>query len=182
MDKAYGDVTDQMVADREFYLQSIVHRAFKPWLADVELAGVEQGELAREQLYYVRQAVLQCLHVPGEFWECGVRSAESAKMIAEMLATAAGTGERRTFRFFKGLAPMPDARLAFVHCNLEQYRSTKECLNHCYARLEKNGMIVVQGYGVPSSSGVRAAVDEFFSDKREEPLALSTGPVIVVKL
>ena len=80
---------------------------------------------------------------------------------------------------FRGLEHTP---LAFVHCDLSLYRSTRECLEFCYPRIVKNGIILIEGYALPETAGVRAAVDEFFTDKRELPLALLGGAAMIIKL
>jgi O-methyltransferase len=43
------------------------------------------------------------------------------------------------------------------------------------------GFIIFDDYGMPSCPGARAAVDQFFADKPEKPLALHTGQALVFR-
>ena len=51
-----------------------------------------------------------------------------------------------------------------------------------YPRLVPGGMMVFDDYGFWSCPGARMAVDQFFAEKLERPLALPTGQAIVTKL
>jgi hypothetical protein len=44
------------------------------------------------------------------------------------------------------------------------------------------GVIVCDDYGFASCPGARRAIEEFFADKPEKPLALLTGQAVIHKL
>lgn len=227
MDMTYGSIAEQPIPDREYYCQSESHVTLKAWLLPGEMldlyARVEDStDLTPDRLYYLYKAVRQCLHVSGEFWECGVDGGTAA-FIASILA-----GSGRTLRLFDTFAASPNPNpefdfcteplevttldsvrrqlsefdnveyhaglieetfagleknpIALVHCNLGLYRSTRDCLSFCYPRMPKNGMLVISDYGLPNYAGVRTAVDEFFADKPELPMALKPGCALIIKM
>ena len=74
------------------------------------------------------------------------------------------------------------ARIALAHVDVDIYSSIVACCQFIYPRLVAGGVIVFDDYGAPTCPGARAAVDEFFADKPEVPLALISGQAIVHKL
>lgn len=48
-------------------------------------------------------------------------------------------------------------------------------------RLTNGGIILYDDYGFLCAPGAKLAVDEFFSDKPEKPIWLTTGQCLVVK-
>jgi len=81
-----------------------------------------------------------------------------------------------------GFAGLEGSAIAYLHVDLSLYRATFDCLEFCYPRMVKNGMILIEGYTLPETSGVRIAVDEFFARRNEFPLALIPGGAIITKL
>ena len=79
-------------------------------------------------------------------------------------------------------AGMDDVRFCFAHIDLDLYQSITDCLDFTYPRTSAGGVLVFDDYGHASCPGARQAVERFFSDKPEKPLALMTGQAIVVKL
>ena len=90
--------------------------------------------------------------------------------------------------FHPGLIPetlraVTDGRYAFVHIDVDLYRTHLDCLNFFYDRIVKGGIVVFDDYGRDFfKTSARKAVDEFFSDKPESPIALHTGQCIIVKV
>lgn len=72
-------------------------------------------------------------------------------------------------------------RIAFAHVDVDIHDAVYECCNFIYPRLTTGGMMVFDDYGFPSCPGARAAVDEFFADKPEVPLVLSSGQAVVFR-
>ncbi|MGC1461457.1 MAG: TylF/MycF/NovP-related O-methyltransferase [Terracidiphilus sp.] len=79
---------------------------------------------------------------------------------------------------FQGLE---SSTIAFVHVDLDIYKSIVDCLNFVWPRLTLGGFIVFDDYGFPSCPGARAAVDEFFAARACVPLCLPTGQAVVFR-
>ncbi len=80
---------------------------------------------------------------------------------------------------FAGLGP---SRIAFAHVDVDLYQSVFDSSAFLYPRLAPGGFLVFDDYGWPSCVGARYAVDDYFRDKPEVPLVLSTGQALVVRL
>ena len=74
------------------------------------------------------------------------------------------------------------SRYSLVHIDCDIYKSVKDCCEFFYKRMNFGGIMVFDDYGFPSCPGALLAVDEFFSDKLEQPIVLPTGQCIVIKL
>lgn len=75
--------------------------------------------------------------------------------------------------------PVVNKSFAFVHLDVDLYRSTLECLKFFYPRMVGGGIILSHDYS--SLAGVKKAFDEFFADKVESVIELSTSQCVVVK-
>jgi O-methyltransferase len=90
--------------------------------------------------------------------------------------------------FHPGVIPetfeaVKEKRFAFVHVDVDLYRSTRDCCAFFYDGLVRGGMMVIDDYGFPGYKlAAKRAVDEFFHGKPENPIALRTGQCIVIKL
>jgi len=80
---------------------------------------------------------------------------------------------------FRGLETR---RYAFAHLDVDVYRSTLDCCAYFYPRLTPGGVLLFDEYGFAAARGEKDAVDEFFSDKPERPIALPTGQAVVLKV
>jgi dTDP-glucose pyrophosphorylase len=80
---------------------------------------------------------------------------------------------------FEGLE---DAKLRFVHVDLDLYDAIRATLDFVYERVVRGGVIVFDDYGSPSCPGARAAVDEFFEGKPEVPIVQATGQALLFKI
>ncbi|MCH9646991.1 MAG: TylF/MycF family methyltransferase [Deltaproteobacteria bacterium] len=77
---------------------------------------------------------------------------------------------------------VPQERYSFVHVDVDIYPSALECCRWFWPRLVPGGVMVFDDYGFyPYRHAARAAVDEFFADQVEAPIALPTGQAIVFK-
>ncbi len=90
----------------------------------------------------------------------------------------------RKINFYPGLFPKTNTGLkadnfAFVHVDVDLYKSTKDALEYFYPKMSVGGMILSHDY--PSSVGVKKAFDEFFKDKIEIVLKLSGNQGLVFK-
>jgi hypothetical protein len=69
--------------------------------------------------------------------------------------------------------PVKDRKFSFVHLDVDTYKSTLDCLEFFYPRMNSGGVIISHDY--TSAIGVRKAFDEFFMDKREIIIDSLTG-------
>jgi hypothetical protein len=73
-------------------------------------------------------------------------------------------------------------RLCFAHIDLDLYRPILDACAFVYPRLGRGGILLFDDYGFASTPGARQAIDEFFADKPEKPIALQTAQAFVMKL
>ena len=78
-------------------------------------------------------------------------------------------------------AGLNSEKIAFVHIDLDVYKSILDSLQFIWPRLSLGGIIVFDDYGFATCPGARVAVDEFFYTKKCHPLCLSTGQALVFK-
>jgi len=79
------------------------------------------------------------------------------------------------------LAVIEDRTFSFVHIDLDIYSAIKSACEFFYPRMQPGGVLLFDDYGYASCPGARAAVDEFFADKPEVPVAIATGQCSVQK-
>jgi O-methyltransferase len=87
-------------------------------------------------------------------------------------------------RFHVGLIPdtfagLEDSRIAFAHIDVDIYSSVKSACEFIFPRMAPGGFLLFDDYGFPSCAGARKAIDEFFDERPEVPLVLSTGQALV---
>jgi O-methyltransferase len=76
-----------------------------------------------------------------------------------------------------------ERKFAFVHIDVDLYQSAMDCCSFFYSRMSKGGVMIFDDYGFPQYKlAERRAVDEFFEDKPESPIALNTGQAFIIKL
>lgn len=68
-----------------------------------------------------------------------------------------------------------------AHIDLDLYQPILDAIQFVYPRLIAGGVVVFDDYGFDSCPGARRAIDEYFRDTLEVPLALPTGQAVVVK-
>jgi O-methyltransferase len=71
---------------------------------------------------------------------------------------------------------------AFAHIDVDLYQPTLDCCAYFYPRLTPGSILLFDEYGFPSAHGEKVAVDEYFADKPEKPIALVTGQALVLKV
>ncbi|HVP00727.1 MAG TPA: TylF/MycF/NovP-related O-methyltransferase [Bryobacteraceae bacterium] len=86
--------------------------------------------------------------------------------------------------FHKGLFPdtasgLENIRFSFVHLDVDLYQSTLASLEWFYPRLNRGAMLISHDY---DAEGVRRAFDEFFVEKPEFVIELSTTQAAFVKV
>jgi len=72
--------------------------------------------------------------------------------------------------YFKDAFPKvpADVQFCFAHLDVNLYTSYKECMEFCYPRLVKGGIILLDEYNDPPWPGCKEALDEFLADKPEK--------------
>lgn len=114
-------------------------------------------------------------HVSGDFADTSIEAVQKVVGAADFV------------RFHKGWVPhtfkgLEDRKFCFAHIDLDLYQGVRDSLEFLYPRMPQGGVIISDDYGFASCPGARRAVDEFFADKPEKPLALLTGQGLIVKL
>lgn len=69
----------------------------------------------------------------------------------------------------------------FVHIDVDLYEPTRQALEFFYPRLNSGGVICMDDYGSTICPGAYAAAHEFFEEKPEQIISLTTGQGIVIK-
>lgn len=103
----------------------------------------------------------------------------------EFVTSVVGEGGNVTYH--PGLVPetfagLESSRIAFMHVDLDIHDAVAASCAFAYPRLLPGGAMVFDDYGYHTCPGARKAVDEFFADKPESPLALPTGQAVVFRL
>lgn len=91
----------------------------------------------------------------------------------------------QSVHFYKGLfpttaEPVKNKTFSFVHLDVDLYEATLESIKFFYPKMNKGGIIISHDY--ISSPGVRKAFDEFFKDKPEPIIEMSSSQCLIVKV
>jgi hypothetical protein len=68
-----------------------------------------------------------------------------------------------------------------VHLDVDLYDPTKACLDFFYPLAVPGAVFLFDDYGSTYCPGARSAIDEFFANKPEQVVELTTGQAFVVK-
>lgn len=118
----------------------------------------------------------------GPYLSEGVFRATSAEAVKKLASSAHDQVDVRAGWIPETFAGLDERRYAYVHIDVDLYRSTLDCLEYFYPRLTAGAVLVFDDYGFPAARGEKQAVDEFFAAKPEIPIALPTGQALVLKL
>lgn len=115
----------------------------------------------------------------GTWWKKGVFST-SFEIIENNLSTF------DNIHYYKGWIPkrfseVANLQFSFAHIDVDLYQPTKDSVEFFYERLSKGGIFLFDDYGTNTCPGAKLAIDEFFQDKLEEVILLSTGQSFVIK-
>jgi hypothetical protein len=83
--------------------------------------------------------------------------------------------------FFDQTLPHYDGPIALLHLDCDLYESYKTALEHLYAKVAPNGVIMFDEYKSPHFPGADKAIDGFFADKPETVVQHPFGNYYVVK-
>jgi len=90
---------------------------------------------------------------------------------------------------YKGICPasakpIKNKKFSFVHLDVDTYKSTLNCLNFFYPRMNKGGAIMSHNY--IDGPGVKKAINEFFKSKKEPVIEMPGnfrfGHCLIIKL
>ncbi len=82
---------------------------------------------------------------------------------------------------FETLSETETGELSFVHLDLNASAPTVAALEYAYPRLLPGAVLVFDDYGCSRYEDQRLRIDEFFSGRSEDPVALPTGQALVIK-
>ena len=71
--------------------------------------------------------------------------------------------------------------LSFVHIDVDLHQPTVDSLEFLWDRISPGGVTLFDDYASRSCPGHKKAVDDFFADRREEVIRLSTSQAFVIK-
>jgi O-methyltransferase len=88
---------------------------------------------------------------------------------------------------YKGWIPtrfpeVKDKKFSFVHIDVDLYDPTYATLDFFYSKLSPGGVIICDDYGSEACPGAYKAMNDFFADKKEAVVHLTTGQGLVTKL
>lgn len=72
-------------------------------------------------------------------------------------------------------------KFSFVHIDVDLYKPTLDSLKFFYPKVNRGGLIVCDDYGFDTCPGARKAMDQFFKNKPESVIYLTTGQGVVVR-
>ena len=115
----------------------------------------------------------------GSYWKAGALSTPE-NVLLETLA------EFRNYRVHKGWIPerfidVSEKCFCFLHIDVDLYHPTLVSLDFFYERMTVGGMILLDDYGFKTCPGTKLAADQFFNDRPENIIMLSTGQAFIIK-
>ena len=115
-------------------------------------------------------------------FEAGDFKSASADAVRSLLADVPSPVEIHEGFVPETFAGLEDLDFSFVHIDVDLYQSCLDACHFFYPRLVPGGMMAFDDHGFPDTRGMRHAVEEFFADKPEIPLALPTGQALLTRL
>ena len=73
-------------------------------------------------------------------------------------------------------------KFSFIHLDVDTYLSTLNSLNFLYEMINPGGIIVIHDYINNSAPGVKIAVDEFLTGKKEKINEINDSQCVIIKL
>lgn len=77
--------------------------------------------------------------------------------------------------------PAKNEKFSFVYIDVDIYQSTLDSLKFFYPKMLSGGFIVFDDYMGKNTPGVKKALDEFLSDKKEVPIITTVGQCVIIK-
>lgn len=177
-----------MLTDDEAYTIFVCAKKSSKILGDIAEVGVYQGGSARIICEVKKNRILH-LFDTFEGLPQGTQ-ADSGKLYKGQYSAGLDSVKKylkkyKNIYFYKGLFPntassVENIRFSFVHLDVDLYRSTLDCLNFFYPRMNKGGIILSHDY--MTLNGVRKAFDKFFKNKPEPVIPISASQGLIAKI
>lgn len=115
----------------------------------------------------------------GDYWTAG-NLAAGEEMCRKQLS------QFDFVKYYKGWIPerfpeVEKVRFSFVHIDVDLYQPTLDAVEFFYERLNKGGIMICDDYGFITCPGTKKAMDDFFVDKTEPVIMLTTGQAFIIK-
>ncbi len=115
----------------------------------------------------------------GSYWKEGDLSTSEEKCRANLK-------EFSFVNYYKGWIPerfkeVEHLRFSFVHIDVDLYDPTFESLRFFYRSCNPGAVILCDDYGFATCPGAKKAMDDFFRDKPEKVIMLTTGQAFIIK-
>lgn len=188
IDKICNDFNVSLSLVEAYQLYKIV-RDFNKIIGDIAEVGVYKGSSAKIICYakdpnkslHLFDTFGEGLPEPGKFDEKFSKGNFAISSFEEIKNQFKNESNVYFYKgeFPKTADPIKDKKFSFVHLDVDIYQSTKDCLEFFYPRMSKGGVILSHDYF--GADGVKKAFDEFFEDKPEVIIKLSTSQCLVVK-
>jgi O-methyltransferase len=178
--------------DRKYSTNQFLH-LIKNIPGDIAECGVYKGATAWFMCIFIQQHHLnKAVHVFDSFEGLSNPQSEDGKYwAAGNLATDEATCQKNLaafnfVKYYKGWIPKRFAeveatRFCFVHIDVDLYQPTFDSISFFYERMNKGGIIICDDYGFSTCTGAKKAMDEFFADKAEPVIMLTTGQGFIIK-
>lgn len=160
---------------------------------DMAECGVYKGATAWFICAFVQKHGLsKALHVFDSFEGLSKpKNEDGTYWVAGNLATDEGTCRNNLSQFdfvkyYKGWIPdkfteVDTTQFCFVHIDVDLYQPTFDAVSFFYERLNKAGILICDDYGFSTCPGAKKAIDDFFADKTETVIMLTTGQGFIIK-
>jgi O-methyltransferase len=187
-----GDGTSLVTPDRKYVLCQFADQAAKNLSGEFFECGVYRGGTAY-LLAEILSKANKRLSLFDTFEGMPEADAEKDRHCAGDFDNTTLASVQRYLSPFKNVAYYPgflpetfagleSASIAFAHIDLDIYEAIRSATAFIYPRLVKGGVLIYDDYGLQTCPGARRAVDDFFSDKTDNVVALLTGQGLVIRM
>lgn len=178
--------------DRKYTVNQFL-QLIKNISGDMAECGVYKGATAWFICSFIQQRGLnKTLHVfdsfeglskpkkeDGTYWAAGNLATDEAVCRKNLSAF-------NFVKYYKGWIPdrfqeVETTRFCFVHIDVDLYQPTFDAVSFFYERLNNGGIMICDDYGFSTCPGAKKAMDDFFANKKESLIMLTTGQGFIVK-
>jgi O-methyltransferase len=142
-------------------------------------SAVEQGQSRTHHIFDSFEGLSKPIKEDGTYWKQGdlTTSEETCRQNLSAFDFV---------KYYRGWIPnrfaeVKEHTFSFVHIDVDLYQPTLDSIAFFYERLNKGGIIICDDYGFHSCQGAKKAMDEFFKEKKEPVVMLTTGQSFIIK-